>query len=287
METEVKFKSADLMLAGTVHTPEALKPRERRPAMLVLHGFGTNKESDTTRGAAALFAELGYVALRFDARGCGSSEGKRGYVICNEQVEDTRHALDYMATRPDVDPLRIGVMGHSFGAAVAIQTGGIDERVAAVISSGGWGDGAVKFKGQHLGKQWDYFLEMLADGKRRKARGETLMVSRWDIVPIPAHLRGNLPKGAIDEFPWDTAQSMFDFRPNDVIGKIAPRPLLLFHSANDSVTPTSQSVQLFERAGQPTDLVLLAAIDHFPFSDENPRALGIVKSWLNRFFPVN
>ena len=287
METEIKFKSGNLTLIGTVHSPGGLKPGERRPAMLVLHGFGTNKESGTTKGAAALFAELGYIALRFDFRGCGSSQGQRGYVLCNDQVEDTRHAVDYMATRGDVDPKRIGVMGHSFGAAVAIHTGGTDERVAAVISSGGWGDGEIKFKGQHLGKEWDRFVEMLAEGKRKKARGETMMVPRWDIVPIPEHLRGNLPKGAIDEFPVDTAQSMFDFRPNDVVGKIAPRPLLLFHSANDSVTPTSQSVQLFERAGQPTDLVLLAAIDHFPFSDENPRALVVVKSWLNRFFPVN
>lgn len=278
METEVKFKSGDLLLAGNVHTPDGLRPGERRTAMLVLHGFGTNKESGTTRGAAALFAELGYIALRFDARGCGSSQGKRGYTLCNDQVEDALHALEYMATRPDVDPERIGVMGHSFGAAVAVQAGGVDKRVAAVISSGGWGDGAIKFEGQHRGKEWDRFLEMLAEGKRRNARGETLMVPRWDIVPIPEHLRGNLPKGAIEEFPSETTQSMFDFRPNDVVGNIAPRPLLLFYSSNDSVTPTSQSVQLFERAGQPTDLVLLAAIDHFPFSDENPRAPGIVKS---------
>jgi alpha-beta hydrolase superfamily lysophospholipase len=80
---------------------------------------------------------------------------------------------------------------------------------------------------------------------------------------------------------------MFDFRPNDVVGKIAPRPLMLFHAANDSVTPTDQSLELFRHAGQPTDLILLADIDHFPFSEKNPRAREILRIWLELYFPVH
>ena len=41
------------------------------------------------------------------------------------------------------------MIGSSFGGAVAVYTGGVDERVAAVISNGGWGDGERKFRGQH------------------------------------------------------------------------------------------------------------------------------------------
>jgi dipeptidyl aminopeptidase/acylaminoacyl peptidase len=287
METAVTFDSAGLKLSGVLHPPNGVKAGERRPGILVLHGFGTNKESGTTKAVAILFAELGYFALRFDCRGCGQSEGERGYILCNDQVEDTRNALTYLATHGQVDGKRIAVMGHSFGAAVAVQAGGTDPRVAAVISSGGWGNGEVKFRGQHASPEaWKRFTDMLEEGKRRKARGERLMVPRWEIVPIPEHLRANLPPDAISEFPSDTAQSMYDFRPNDVVGRIAPRPLLLFHSANDSVTPTSQSVELFARAGQPTDLMLLAEIDHFPFSDKNPRARSVLTNWLARFFPV-
>jgi pimeloyl-ACP methyl ester carboxylesterase len=286
-QTAVTFNSAGLKLAGILHTPDGMKAGERRPAVLVLHGFGTSKGSGTTKGAADLFAELGYIALRFDFRSCGESEGKRAHILCNDQVEDTRFAFDYLAGRDDVDPKRIAVMGHSFGAAVAVQAGGTDPRIAAVISSGGWGNGETKFRDQHpTPEAWKRFTTMLEEGKKAKARGETLMVPRWDIVPIPEHLRANLGSDAIQEFPAETAQSMFDFRPNDVVGKIAPRPLLLFHSANDSVTPTAQSVALFERAGQPTDLILLAEIDHFPFSDKNPRARSVLTGWLERFFPV-
>lgn len=288
METSISFSSGGHRLAGTLHTPEGMRPGERRPAFLVLHGFGTNKDSGTTRAVAVLFAELGYVALRFDFRGCGESEGERGRIICMEQVEDVRNAVTLLSQRDDVDPKRIGLMGHSFGAAVAVYSGSTDERVAGVISSGGWGDGEEKFRKQHPGEEaWARFTGMLEEGRRhRQATGESLMVPRWDIVPIPEHLRKNLSADSIMEFPVETAQSMYDFRANDVVGQLAPRPLMLFHAANDSVTPTEQSLELFRRAGSPTELYLMADIDHFPFSKENPRARAVLTSWLGKFMPV-
>ena len=79
---------------------------------------------------------------------------------------------------------------------------------------------------------------MLEQGRRhREEAGQSLMVPRFDIVPIPEHLRHNMLAGGVMEFPAETAQSMFDFRADDVVGNIAPRPLLLLHSAQDSVTP--------------------------------------------------
>ncbi len=124
MQAPVTFDSDGLKLSGIVHTPEDLKTGERRPAMLVMHGFGNSKNGDTYSKTCEMFAGWGYIALRFDYRGCGDSEGERGRVICLEEVEDTRNALVYMASRSDVDPQRIGVIGHSFGAAVAAYAGG-------------------------------------------------------------------------------------------------------------------------------------------------------------------
>ena len=51
------------------------------------------------------------------------------------------------------------------------------------------------------------------------------------------------------EFPAETAQSMNDFRADDQVGNISPRPLLLLHSANDSVTPTYESIEMFKTPG--------------------------------------
>jgi uncharacterized protein len=227
------------------------------------------------------------VALRFDMRGCGESEGERGRVICLEQVEDTRSALEFLSRHDQVDPKRIGVFGHSFGAAVAVYAAGKDARIAACISSGGWGDGEKKFRKQHESPEaWKRFSAMIDEGRRRKQRGESMMVPRFDIVPIRPELRANLAPGSILEFPFEVVESMYAFTANDMVAKIAPRPLLLVHPANDTVTPTEQSVDLFLHAGQPTDLHLFADVDHFLFGDGNPMVQNVLRDWLARYFSV-
>lgn len=287
-ETAVTIPSAGLKLSGVVHVPEDVRPGERRPAFMVLHGFGSNKSSSNTMEPTRILNRMGYVVLRFDMRGCGESEGERGNLICLEQVEDTSSALTFLTKHPAVDPNRIAVVGSSFGGAVAVYTGGVDPRVAAVISNGGWGDGERKFRGQHpTPEAWKKFTDMLALGRGYRAKnGKPLMVPRYDIVPIPPHLRTNLAKDSIHEFTSETAQSMYDFRADDVVGKIAPRPLLLLHSSNDSVTPTEQSIEMFKRAGHPSELHLIADVDHFMFAEGNKRVWDLVRNWLNDYFPV-
>ena len=252
-ETKVTFSSAGRKLAGVVRVPEGAKPGERRPAFIVMHGFGSNMSSTNVLEPCKMFEKLGYVTMRFDMPGCGESEGERGNLICLEQVQAASDALTHLAKTPQVDPDRIGMIGSSFGAAIAVYVGGVDKRVAAAISSGGWGDGERKFRGQHpTPAAWKKFTDMLAEGKRhREKTGKSLMVPRYDIVPIPEHLRGHLAQNSIQMFTAETAQSMYDFRADDVIGKAAGRPILLLHSSVDSVTPTEQSIEMFKRAGQP------------------------------------
>ena len=287
-ETAVTIPSAGFKLSGVVHVPDDVRPGERRAAFMVLHGFGSNKSSSNTMEPTRILNGMGYVVLRFDMRGCGESEGERGNLICLEQVEDTSSALTFLTKHPAVDPNRIAVVGSSFGGAVAVYTGGVDPRVAAVISNGGWGDGERKFRGQHPGAEaWKKFTDMLEKGQGYRAKhGKPLMVPRYDIVPIPPHLRTNLAQNSIQDFTWDTAQSMYDFRADDVVGKIAPRPLLLLHSSNDSVTPTEQSIEMFKRAGHPSELHLIADVDHFMFAEGNKRVWDLVRNWLNDYFPV-
>jgi alpha-beta hydrolase superfamily lysophospholipase len=287
-EQAVTFQSAGLKLSGAVRVPDDAKPGERRAAFLVLHGFGSNKNSGNVQAPTRVLNSLGYVTLGFDMRGCGDSEGERGRLICLEQVEDTRNALTFLARHPAVHPERIAVIGSSFGGAVSVYTGGVDERVAAVVSNGGWGDGERKFRGQHKSpEEWARFMKILSDGREHRARtGTSLMVSRYDVVPIPMHLRANIAPNSISEVPAETAQSMFDFRADDVVGRIAPRPLLLIHAANDSVTPTEQSVELFKRAGQPAELHLFSDADHFLFAEDNDRVWGVMRDWLAKYFPA-
>jgi len=289
VQSSLTFASDGLDLSGVLHVPEDRRPEERRAAFLVLHGFGGNKENASAITITEQLVRWGYVAMRFDFRGCGESGGQRAWILCHDQVEDTRSAITYICGCAEVDPARIALIGSSFGAAVAVYTAGIDERVATVVSSGGWGDGERKFRRQHpTPEAWKRFTEMLVRGREhREKTGESLMVPRFDIVPIPEHLRGNLNQGSVMEFPAETAQSMYNFRADEVVGQIAPRPLLLLHSANDSVTPTEESIELFRRARQPTELHLLSEVDHFMFGEQNPRVLQLTLDWLNRYFPAN
>jgi alpha-beta hydrolase superfamily lysophospholipase len=287
MEQRVHFISAGLQLTGILHLPPDAKPGERRPAFMVLHGFGSNKDSGVPRTAAELFASLGYVALRFDMRGCGESEGARGRVICLEQVEDTRHALEFLQTRDEVQKDRIAVYGQSFGAAVAVYAAGVEPRIAACVSTGGWGHGEKKFRKQHASPEaWARFTAMMEKGRQMKKRGETLMVPRYDIVPIRPELRAHVAPGSILEFPFEVVESMYAFTANEVVGRIAPRPLLLVHAAQDTVTPTEQSIDLFQHAGQPSDLHLVAGVDHFLLSEGNPLVMDILRGWLAQRFPA-
>jgi len=282
-EEKITFKSNGLAIVGTVRVPAGVAAGERRPAFMVLHGFGSNSGSSNVLEPCAMFEKLGYVTLRFDMPGCGASEGPKGRLICLDQVKATSDALTFLARHPSVEPDRIGAIGSSFGAAVAVYAGGVDKRVAAVISSGGWGDGERKFRGQHATPDaWAKFTKMLEEGRRNPS----LMVPRYDIVPIPEHLRGHLAAGSVQMFPAETAQSMYDFRADDVVAGMAGRPLLLLHSSVDSVTPTEQSVELFKRAAQPTDLHLFAETDHFMFAESNTRVRTVILDWLARYFPV-
>lgn len=288
MQENVTFVSDGLTLSGRVTRPEGYKTGERRAAVIVLHGFGSNKTSGNVAIPCDMLAKRGYVTLGFDMRGCGESEGEKGRVICMEQVADTQSAISYLQTRADVDPNRIALLGSSFGAAVAVYAGSVDTRVAAVVSSGGWGNGERKFRGQHPGpERWAKFTAMLEEGKRHRERtGQSLMAPRYDIVPIPQELRGHVVPGSIQMFPVETAQSMFDFKAEEVVAQMAPRPLLLLHSSVDSVTPTEQSIGIFSHAGQPCDLHLFAETDHFMFAETNTRVRGVLFDWLDRYFPV-
>jgi pimeloyl-ACP methyl ester carboxylesterase len=193
-----------------------------------------------------------------------------------------------LSAHPFVEEGHIALIGSSFGAAIAIYTGAVDERVAAVISSGGWGHGERKFRGQHpTPESYARFCAMLEQGRlHREKTGTSLMVPRMEIVPIPVGLKRQIVPGSIQEFTAETAQSMFDFRAEEVVHQISPRPLLLLHSSVDSVTPTEQSIGLFKNAGKPADLHLFGDTDHFMLAEGNQRVWNVVRDWLNTFFPV-
>ena len=122
--------SGGVRVAGELGLPDGLSPEERRPGLVLGHGFGVVKQSLATE--AEFFRRAGYVVLAIDYRTFGASEGEpRGQLFPLNQVEDFRNAVSYLQHRPEVDPDRIGIWGASFGGAVVIWTAAVDRRVKA------------------------------------------------------------------------------------------------------------------------------------------------------------
>lgn len=286
MQETVSFASDGLALSGIVHVPDTLPAGERRPAIIMMHGFGANKNGGPD-WVCQQFESWGYVALRFDYRGCGESEGVAGRVIALEEVSDAKHAVSYMASRPDVDPDRIALCGSSLGAGVAVHAAATDTRVAAVILENAVGNGERVIRSMHTPESWADFLDLMEDGIRhREETGRSKMIHRFDIFEMPKELQVNLTSNnSVMEFTAETAVSFFTFRPEEMISRISPRPVLILHSARDRVCDYEEAFSLARQAEPPFELHLLDGVDHFMFVDANPQVASTLRDWLERFFP--
>jgi dipeptidyl aminopeptidase/acylaminoacyl peptidase len=288
LEKRITFESDGMELVGILHVPDDLAPGERRAGFMVLHGFGSNKDEGSSLPATRLLAGLGYVTLRFDMRGNGDSGGARGRVLVPDAVTDALSARAFMAGLPEVDPARIGALGASYGAGVAVHAAARDEGLAAVIFSGGVSNGERQSHHSHATPEaWSRFAAVLEDARKcRDGKLENRMVNRYDIVPMPEHLRPNLGPKSIMEFHLETALSNYESKPEDVVAKLAPRPLLILHNARDGMIPIGEPMELYRRAGQPADLHIFAHGDHFMFADDEGQVSHVIADWLKLHFPA-
>jgi pimeloyl-ACP methyl ester carboxylesterase len=267
--------------------PDDYRPGERRPAIIMMHGFGANKNGGP-EWICRQFAAWGYVALRFDYRGCGDSEGERGRVIPVEEVADARSAVTYMAARADVDPEAIALCGSSLGGGVAVQAAGIDPRVAAVIVENGVANGERMIRSMHSPESWAKFRALLDDvAAHRERTGTAKMIHRFDIFEMPKTLQVNLTSNSsLMQFTGETAIGFFMFRPEEFVARISPRPVLILHSSTDTVTNYEEAFSLVRRAKPPVELHLLDGPTHFMFVDADPRVAFTLRNWLDRYFPA-
>ena len=284
MEQKISFASAGNTLRGTLHIPEGVG--RTRPALIQCHGFGGSSSGAGHPELARALQRAGYIVLRFDFRGCGESDGQRGDVICLEEVEDLRRAIDFLGAQPGVDENHIGVIGASLGGAVVLYVTATDPRVQVCAANGAVANGERRFRFQYPdGAQWQSFLDRLDEAKRyRQQTGKSRMLNRFEIVYIPEHSRKGLPPGAIMEFTAETAMSMIEFNPERLVRRIAPRPLLLIHPRGDEVVPKSESEKLAAAAGQPCELHIIDTTDHFGSGD--PKLQKITLDWLARYLPA-
>ena len=113
-------------VAGTLQRPQGFDITEKAPVILMLHGFGSQKDEVGNMYArlATALAERGVGSLRIDFRGFGKSDGDTGSATIGGQVEDAELAYNYLKGLDWVDPERIGVIGFSLGGGVAMIAAG-------------------------------------------------------------------------------------------------------------------------------------------------------------------
>ena len=128
--TELTFTSASLTLAGTLLGPESPADRAQpRPAALLISGSGPiDRDSnmrklriDVMGQLARHLAAAGVVSFRYDKRGVGASAGDYQATGFHDNVADAAAALETLRSRPEVDPDRVVVIGHSEGAVIATE----------------------------------------------------------------------------------------------------------------------------------------------------------------------
>ena len=116
------------------------------PAVICLHGTGQSKEGLLAEYGETL-ARRGYLVAAPDIRTFGEREDDyvfraeveilEGRSLWGLMIWDTLRIADYLRTRPDVDPDRLGIVGHSLGGHTAQAVGSLDGGVAATVASCG------------------------------------------------------------------------------------------------------------------------------------------------------
>ncbi len=121
-EIKIENKEAGITLAGTLTLPES---GSEFPAVVLITGSGPQDRNETIMNhkpflvLADYLTKKGIAVLRYDDRGFGESGGDFKTATTEDFVTDVLSAVDYLQTRKEINPEKIGLIGHSEGGLVA------------------------------------------------------------------------------------------------------------------------------------------------------------------------
>lgn len=265
----VAFYSEGVRLAGDLYLPDGFDTDAARAGVVLCHGY-TGVKSLYLPDNAQVLAKAGYAVLAFDYKGWGASDGPRARLAPFGRVADTRAALTFLGARPGVDEARLGLYGTSYGGATAIWAAALDERVRCVASVVGVGDGRRWMRSVRRPDEWHDLLARADEDRRRAAvtggsdlaaRDEILLPDRQSAA-LSAAARADNPH-AVSTVPLSFVDETLCFHAEWVVGRIAPRPLLLVTTDDDRLVPPAESEALYAAAGAPKKLVVLKGYGHY------------------------
>ena len=185
-----------ITLAADMYIP---KNAEGKLAAIAVSGpFGAVKEQSSGLYAQTL-AERGFLTIAFDPSYTGESGGQPRYVASPDiNTEDFSAAVDFLSTRDDVDPERIGILGICGWGGMALNAAAMDTRIKATVTSTMYDMSRVNANG--------YFDAMDAD-QRYELRRQLNAQRTIDAKKGTYELAG----GVVDPLPDDAPQFVKDY----------------------------------------------------------------------------
>lgn len=242
----IEFVTSDgLTLRGYYFPPE----REDGATMIMVHGqasqlFGIFAE-------IRFFVEEGYGVLAFDLRGHGRSDDAPNTMGITE-VYDVQSAYEYLLTRDETNPERIGIFGESMGAATTI--------LAA--------------------EQLPELRIVIVDSAYTSIR-ETLVTGIPLVVGIPPLF---FPDLIVAMSSFQSGVDYYDANPLEAIPNVT-QPIFFMHGTADSQVPYQHSEILYEATNSPKELYILEGVGHVSGFDVDPEAFEAqITPFLEQYF---
>jgi len=192
------------------------------PAVVFFDGLDVTKEIQYFKGVTDLVGR-GIACLIVDGPGNGESIRFRGMYLRPDTEHYATPVFDYLASRPEVDPKRIGVMAISLGGYYAPRAAAFEQRYACCLA---WG------------AQWDY-QKIWRDRFERLARADTPSLS-----VAAQHISWVLNASSQE----DALKRLEPFKLDGVVQKITC-PFLMLHGEGDEQIPSSEAQKCFDAVG--------------------------------------
>lgn len=256
---KVSFTSEGKKIVGHLFYPDNYDPNKKYPAVIVSGSWTTVKEQMSGLYAQKL-AQQGLIALAFDFRNFGESEGQpRFYESPTEKVKDIKSAVSYLHNLNQVEASRIGALGVCAGSMYSLLAASEDKRIKSVVAIASWlhdAEAVKLFYGGETGVQ-----EKIEAAKTAKAKytqtGEVdyipaisttdsaaAMYGPYDYYLNPK--RGAVPQWSADKFAVMTWQDWLTVDPMQSAEKLTT-PTLMIHS--DGAVLPQYAKHYFEKIG--------------------------------------
>lgn len=248
----VEFSSGGQRCAAWLYRPPS-PTSAALPCVVLAHGWSGVREQRLD-AYAERFAAAGFAVLVFDYRYFGASEGQpRQLLDLDSQLIDWASALDYVRSRPEIDPDRIAIWGTSLAGGLVLTTAARDHRVAAVVSQVPYVDGLTNLRRLGIAglarMSVAYLRDRLAQLRRRPPHMFPVVGPPGSFAAITtpdaeAGYRAMDPPGSTwrNETPGRVALQAALYRPTSAVAQIGC-PVFFAIADNDVVTFTGSALK--------------------------------------------